>query len=153
MKEKGLWGDATACSSLQALSYSHPGPKPSSARTVSFTFLILVPLQNREAFCHPLHICHEDKVTVPIRQLWDQGAVCFPDKKNLHRRTQTLIYSCDRLRTVQRVGSGMRLINPSVWRKQTGLVAASRCVGSWSQVHPHSFPLSPCCRCSAGGLS
>lgn len=127
---RGGFGETdTAHPSLQALStvvLKHPP----WGLSVSVAFLILVPLQNREAFCRPLVHLLWGQGDSSIRQLWDQRAVCFPDKKNLHRRTCTLIYSCDRLRTEQWVGSGTRLINSCVWRQQTGLVAASRCTGS-----------------------
>lgn len=149
---RGGFGEtATASPSLQALSYSNVGPKTFSARIVSVTFLVLVPLRNGGILFLYAHL-PRGQGDSSVRQLRDQGAVCFPDEKNLRRRTCTLIYSCDRLRTVRWGGSGMRLINSCVWRQQTGLAAASRCAGSWSRCHPHSPPSSPCCMCSAGGL-
>lgn len=85
-----------------------------------------------------------------VRRLWDQGAECSRDKKNPHGRTSTLIYSHDRLRIVQQVGSKTRLINSCVWRKHMGLLAASGCMGppSWCDSYPWD-PLTPatvCCR-------
>lgn len=65
LNERGLWG-GSCCLPISAGTAQFPvGTKTSLARIVSLTFLILVPLQNREAFCHPMHIYHEDKVTAP----------------------------------------------------------------------------------------
>lgn len=150
---RGGFGEtATASPSLQALSYSHAGPKTSSARIVSVHLSRSGPSLKQGGILFLYAHLPRGQGDSSVRQLRDQGAVCFPDEKNLRRRTCTLIYSCDRLKTVRRGGSGMRLINSCVWRQQTGLAAASRCAGSWSQCHPHSPPSSPCCRCSAGGL-
>lgn len=69
--------------------------------------------------------------------------MCSRDKKNPHGGTGALIYSHDRLGIVQQVGSGTRLINSCVWRKQMGLLAASGCMRSPPPSRANSHPWGP----------
>lgn len=80
-----------------------------------------------------------------MRQPWDQGAMYSGDKKNPHGGASALIYSCDRLRPVQRVGSGMALISPVFGEKKLGLDAASGCKEPQAGVIP--APAIPAMRC------
>lgn len=104
LNERGLWGDSHCRSgpSPQALSHSQCGPGTPSVRIVSVCRLSNPgPSPKQGGFLPPLMHLLRGQGDSSVRQLRDRGAVCFPDKKNLHRRTCTLIYSCDRLRTEQ----------------------------------------------------
>lgn len=140
---RGAWEKCTCIyPSTCTLSSSSYGAKAVLGMNSVCAFLILVPHKSRETFwpaCLP-----RGRGESCRRQLWDQTAGCSRDKKNPHGGTSTLIYSCDRLGMVQWAGSGMRLINSCVWRKQTGLLAALGCMAPPSRCHPHPLrPLAP----------
>lgn len=144
--ERGLWRNASAFTPLSALSYL-----PAMVLKQGFCLCLpnASPLQKQSSFLSPPERLPWEQGDSCVRQLWDQGAVCSWDKKNPHGGTVALIYSHDRLRIVQQVGSGTRLINSCVWRKQMGLLAASGCMGppSWCDSYPWSPLTHAAVRC------
>lgn len=150
----GIRGAREKCTHIYpptcTLTSSSLGAKIVLSMNFVWAFLILVSHKSREAFWPLLHVCHEDKVT----GAWGSSvtlseSTVFSRHGESTWRASTLIYSRDRLRMGQRVGSGTRLINSCVWKKQMGLLAASGWMGPPSWCHP---PCTCCCGgCTAGG--